>query len=64
MEIDRMVSPFWHQQATQLDECNITIRDIRLVKEGFLESLSGQHHRRVDYPGYAFTFRGDGGEVE
>ena len=40
----------------QLDECDITIRDIRLVKESFLKVLSGLHHRRVDYPGYEFIY--------
>ena len=43
---------------SQLDECNITIRDIRLIKESFLKALSGQRHRRIDYPGYEFTSLG------
>jgi putative nucleotidyltransferase with HDIG domain len=51
--IDRLVEDVLAD--SQLDECNITIRDIRLVKESFLKSLSGQHHHRIDYPGYDFT---------
>lgn len=39
----------------QLDECDITLREIRLVKESFLSVLRGIHHRRIDYPGYDFT---------
>ena len=39
----------------QLDECDITIREIRLVRESFLKVLSGTYHRRIDYPGYDFT---------
>ncbi len=38
----------------QFDECEITMRDIRLVKESFVKVLSGLHHRRIDYPGYDF----------
>ena len=51
--IDRLVEDVLAD--SQLDECNITIRDIRMIKESFLKSLSGQHHRRIDYPGYEFT---------
>jgi hypothetical protein len=39
----------------QLDECDITIREINLLKESFVQALCGIHHRRIDYPGYDFT---------
>ena len=39
----------------QLDECDITIREISLVKESLVKVLGGIHHRRIDYPGYDFT---------
>jgi cyclic-di-AMP phosphodiesterase PgpH len=42
----------------QFDECDITLRDIRLVKESFLKILSGLYHRRIDYPGYDFSESG------
>ena len=42
---------------SQLDQCDITIREIRLVKESFLKVLSGIHHRRIDYPGYDITLQ-------
>jgi hypothetical protein len=38
----------------QLDECDITLREIGLVKESFFKILSGLYHRRLDYPGYDF----------
>lgn len=38
----------------QLDECDITLRDIQLVKESFFKILAGIFHHRVDYPGYNF----------
>jgi putative nucleotidyltransferase with HDIG domain len=39
----------------QLDECDLTIREIYLLRESFLRGLTGIHHRRVEYPGYDFT---------
>ncbi len=42
----------------QFDECDITLRDIRLVKESFFKILSGIYHRRIDYPGYDFSESG------
>jgi putative nucleotidyltransferase with HDIG domain len=42
----------------QFDECDITMRDIRLVKEGFFKILTGLYHRRIDYPGYDFRESG------
>jgi putative nucleotidyltransferase with HDIG domain len=39
---------------SQLDQCDITIREVRLAKESLFKVLSGIHHRRIDYPGYDF----------
>jgi cyclic-di-AMP phosphodiesterase PgpH len=38
----------------QLNECDITLRDVQLVKEGFYKILTGTFHHRIDYPGYDF----------
>ncbi len=46
----------------QLDECDITTREIRLVKESFFTILTGIFHRRIDYPGY--DFKGIGNHSE
>lgn len=58
--IDRLVDDIVADH--QLDECDITLGDIRLVKESFLKILSGLYHRRIDYPGY--DFRRAGSEPE
>ena len=55
--IDRLVDDIIADH--QLDECDITMRDIRLVKESFLKTLSGLYHRRIDYPGYDFRRAGN-----
>jgi cyclic-di-AMP phosphodiesterase PgpH len=43
----------------QLDECDITLREIQLVKDSFFQILTGIFHQRIDYPGYDFK-RTDG----
>jgi putative nucleotidyltransferase with HDIG domain len=34
----------------QLDECNITLRDLTAVEEAFAKVLFGVYHSRIDYP--------------
>ncbi len=51
--IDRLVDSILADN--QLDGCDITLREIRLVKESFFKILTGLYHRRLDYPGYDFN---------
>lgn len=37
-------------QDGQLQETPLTFNDIRLIKEEFVNVLSGMHHQRIDYP--------------
>lgn len=37
-------------QSGQLDECPLTMRDIAIIKESFINTLQGIYHPRVDYP--------------
>jgi cyclic-di-AMP phosphodiesterase PgpH len=50
--IDRLIEAILADN--QLDECDITLREIGLVKEAFFKHLTGLYHRRLDYPGYDF----------
>ena len=34
----------------ELDECPITLRDLRLVQEAFVGVLTSRYHQRIDYP--------------
>jgi putative nucleotidyltransferase with HDIG domain len=43
----------------QLDECDITLREIQLIKKSFFKILTGIFHHRIDYPGYDFGSVGD-----
>jgi putative nucleotidyltransferase with HDIG domain len=38
----------------QLNECELTFRELRLIDESFVRALSGIYHHRVDYPGFDF----------
>lgn len=44
--------------AGQLDECELTLKDIYVIKERFTHVLTGMLHKRINYPG--FDFNGDG----
>ena len=39
----------------QFDDCDITLRDLRVVAESFVKVLMGIHHHRIAYPGYDFN---------
>jgi putative nucleotidyltransferase with HDIG domain len=39
----------------QLDECQLTLKDIHEVKRCFNYILTGIFHRRIDYPGFDFS---------
>jgi hypothetical protein len=34
----------------QLDECNLTLREVARIEESFVQSLTAMHHSRMSYP--------------
>lgn len=48
----------------QLDECNITLRELSIIAESLVKTVSGIHHHRVAYPGYDFNRPKDHTTVE
>jgi hypothetical protein len=42
----------------QLDECDITLRELKIVADNFVKVLMGIHHHRITYPGYDFNQTG------
>ena len=34
----------------QLDECDLTLRDLNLIAQSFLHTLEGIYHARPEYP--------------
>ena len=39
-------------QDDQLDECDLTLREMTIIRESMIKSLVSIYHSRVDYPGY------------
>jgi putative nucleotidyltransferase with HDIG domain len=39
----------------QFDDCDITLRELKLVADSFVKVLMGIHHHRIAYPGYDFN---------
>lgn len=37
-------------QDGQFDECNLTLRDLHLIRESFVRSLMSRFHQRIEYP--------------
>src|SRR5262249_43513872 len=47
----------------QLDETDLTLRDLSRIAEAFFRGLANIFHPRIDYPGFDFNIeRGDRGE--
>jgi len=42
----------------QLDECELTLKDISEIKQNFSYILAGIFHKRIDYPGFDFSNEG------
>ena len=55
--VDRIINHIF--LAGQLEECELTLKDISNIKERFTFILNGVLHKRVEYPG--FDFNGKGG---
>ena len=36
----------------QLDECDVTLRELTQIRESMIKSLVAIYHSRIDYPGY------------
>jgi cyclic-di-AMP phosphodiesterase PgpH len=55
-QIERMIDRLAEDIVNdgQFDECDITLRDVKIVKARFLKILAGIFHHRIDYPGYDF----------
>ncbi len=50
--IRAMVSKIIEERISddQFDECDLTLRDVELIREAFVEQLLGMYHQRVAYP--------------
>ncbi len=51
--VDRIINRVFLEG--QLDECELTLKDIHEVKKRFTYILTGIFHKRIDYPGFDFS---------
>ncbi len=51
-KIEKMVNNIIDDKLAtgQLDNCDLTLRDINKIKKCFLKALNGIHHERIEYP--------------
>jgi putative nucleotidyltransferase with HDIG domain len=42
-------------QDGQLDECDITMKEVQVVSRAFERVLTGMYHHRIEYPGFDFN---------
>lgn len=52
MLVDKIINHIFLEG--QLDECELTLKDISEIKNKFIFILTGIFHRRIDYPGFDF----------
>ena len=51
-------------QDDQLDECDLTLRELTQIRESMIKSLVAIYHSRVDYPGYVPPPSGQSTDVQ
>lgn len=51
-KVKKMVDNIFNDRLStgQLDNCELTLKDIHKVKESFLKTLTGVYHQRIEYP--------------
>jgi cyclic-di-AMP phosphodiesterase PgpH len=51
-KIEKMVSDIIRDRLEdgQLDDCELTLRDLEKIKRTFLKSMAGIYHQRIEYP--------------
>ena len=54
--VDRIINHIFLEG--QLDECELTLKDIHEIKRRFTYILTGIFHKRIDYPGFDFSNEG------
>jgi len=50
--LNQMIDEVIHKRffEGQLDDSNLTLRDLNLIKQSFVETLLGFYHQRIEYP--------------
>lgn len=51
-KIEEMVNKIINERLNekQLDNCDLTLKDIKKIREAFIKALNGIYHQRIEYP--------------
>lgn len=51
-EVGEVVSMIFERalQEEQLDDCNLTLKELKIIQQSFIETLQGVYHPRIAYP--------------
>lgn len=51
-EVAEVVSMIFERalQEEQLDDCNLTLKELKIIQQSFIETLQGVYHPRIAYP--------------
>lgn len=51
-KVEKMVNNIFDDRLAegQLDNCDLTLKDIYTIKQSFLKTLTGVYHQRIEYP--------------
>ena len=65
-KIDKMVRKMVkeHLNEGQLDECHLTMKDLKVIADAFVQILAGIFHQRIEYPDNLLDERGRGDEFD
>ena len=57
--LKRVISEIFNNalEDGQLDDCDISIKELRVTADSFLETLYSIYHPRVEYPGFEFEIK-------
>jgi putative nucleotidyltransferase with HDIG domain len=52
IEVGEVVSMIFERalQEEQLDDCNLTLKELKIIQQSFIETLQGVYHPRIAYP--------------
>ena len=48
--VKSVISGMWNPADSQLSQCPLTARDIRVIEASFIKNLLAQYHERIEYP--------------
>ena len=48
--VHEVIGNIWLKRDGQLSECPLTAKDVSIIEQSFISTLTAQYHERVEYP--------------